>query len=122
LVLKWNYYASDRPRFVVRQRSEENALVNRTGEDVDPWRRLNFTSSQLVEVAEGTWKLTIPMPFPGVYEYQVAPEGNGERLVATMPVGISWGDFLWPILRLSLALLFLAALLKVIRRRMVIGS
>jgi hypothetical protein len=118
LVLRWNYYASDRPRFVVRQRSEENALVNRTGEDVDPWRRLNFTSSQLVEVAEGTWTLTIPMPFPGLHEYQVAPEGNGERLVATMPVGISWRTFLWPILRLSLAILFLVALLKVIRRRM----
>jgi hypothetical protein len=58
------------------------------------------------------------MPFPGVYEYQVAPEGNGERLVATMPVGISWRTFLWPILRLSLAILFLVALLKVIRRRM----
>lgn len=118
LVLKWNYYASDRPRFVVRQRREENALVNRTGEDVDPWRRLNFSSSQLVEVAEGTWELTIPMPFPGLYEYQVAPDGPGDRLVAAMQVGISWRDFFWPILRLSLAILFPLALLKVIRRRM----
>lgn len=118
LVLRWNYYAADRPRFVVRQRGEENALVNRTGEDVDPWRRLNFNSSQLVEVAEGTWKLTIPMPFPGLHEYQVAPEGPGDRLVALLLVGISWWEFLWPILRLSLAILFLVALLKVIRGRM----
>ena len=122
LVLKWNYYASDRPTFFVTQRIENNALVNRAGEDVDPWRPLNFNSSQLVEVAQGTWKLTIPMPFPGLHEYQVAPKGPGERLVATMPVVITWGDFLWPILRLSLWILFLVALLKVIRRRMVIGS
>jgi len=114
LVLRWSYYGSSSSQFVVTERMLRNSLSDRTGDSpLESWNRLKGSPT----CHDGFWELEIPVPVPGMHTYMVYPEGSGDKIVAPLTIGITWKMFAWPVVRLTLGILFLICLLKVFRRR-----
>ena len=96
------------------EQSHKNSLMDRTGEaPTDSWIRIKGTPT----LRGGIWELELPLPFPGAHVFLVYPDGQGEKIISPLTVGITWKMFVWPALRLLLATIFIVCLVKVIRRR-----
>ena len=114
LVLRWQYAGSNNHGFVISEQSHKNSLMDRTGEaPTDSWIRIKGTPT----LRGGIWELELPLPFPGAHVFLVYPDGQGEKIISPLTVGITWKMFVWPALRLLLATIFIVCLVKVIRRR-----
>ncbi|MEI6082347.1 MAG: hypothetical protein WCR44_07960 [Verrucomicrobiota bacterium] len=114
LVLRWQYAGSNNQGFVISEQRHKNSLMDRTGEaPTDSWMRMKGTPT----LNGGIWELELPLPFPGAHVFLVYPDGQGEKIISPLTVGITWKMFVWPALRLLLAAIFIVSLVKVIRRR-----
>jgi hypothetical protein len=114
LVLRWQYAGSNNHGFVISEQVHQNSLMDRTGESpTDSWMRIKGTP----KLRGGIWELELPLPFPGAHVFLVYPDGQGEKIISPLTVGITWKMFVWPALRLLLAGIFIVCLVKVIRRR-----
>jgi hypothetical protein len=114
LVLRWQYAGSNNHGFVISEQVHQNSLMDRTGESpTDSWMRIKGTPT----LRGGIWELELPLPFPGAHVFLVYPDGQGEKIISPLTVGITWKMFVWPALRLLLAAIFVVCLVKVIRRR-----
>jgi len=117
LVLCWLYYGNSDPGFVIREHVGGSALTNRTGEDENPWRKLDSLSKQVKVDARRIWQVALPLPMPGIHQYMVTTGSSGENLVASQSVQISWKMFLWPYLRILLLIAVALIVIKAIRER-----
>jgi hypothetical protein len=114
LVLRWQYAGFNNHGFVISEQGHQNSLMDRTGEaPTDSWMRVKGTPT----LRGGIWELELPLPFPGAHVFLVYPDGQGEKIISPLTVGITWKMFVWPALRLLLAGILIVCLVKVIRRR-----
>ena len=114
LVLRWQYAGVNNHGFVISEQRHQNSLMDRTGEaPTDSWMRVKGSPT----LRGGIWELELPLPFPGAHVFLVYPDGQGEKIISPLTVGITWKMFVWPALRLLLATIFIVCLVKVIRRR-----
>jgi hypothetical protein len=114
LILHWLYLGGGVPTFIVEERTSRNALTDRTGDHADePWRRLDLKSVP----GNGGWATGLAMPWPGRHTYRVYPSGCPYVIMSQITVQVTWGMFLWPLIRMILGLLFLICLIKVLRER-----
>jgi len=117
LVICWLYYGNGDPQFEVRERVGGSVLINRTGEEENPWRKLGSYLKPLRIGTNGRWETVLPFPTPGTHEYMVTTASSGEKLVAQQAIQISWKMFLWPYLRIVLLIAVALVVIKVIRDR-----
>jgi len=117
LVLSWIYYGSSDPIFEVMEHADKNSLINRTGEEDNPWHKLESVSSRIRKISDGKWEVALPLPMPGIHQYMVRTASSGEKLVASQSVQISWKMFLWPYLRILLLIAGTIFVIRAIRER-----
>jgi len=118
LVLCWLYYGHCDPGFVIMEHVAGSSLTNRTGEEENPWRKLDSLSKQIKMDAGGYWKAVLPMPMPGIHQYMIMTGSSGEKLVASQSIEISWKMFLWPYLRILLLIAVALVIIEAVRGRM----
>jgi hypothetical protein len=118
LVLCWLYYGNVDPGFVVREHMGGNSLMNRTGEEERPWRKLGSLSKRIRMDSDGKWEVSLPLPMPGFHQYMVTTSSAGEKLVASQNIQISWKMYLWPYLRILLLIAVALIVIRAIRERM----
>jgi len=118
LVLCWLYYGNVDPGFVVREHMGGNSLMNRTGEEERPWRKLGSLSKRIRMDSDGKWEVALPLPMPGIHQYMVTTGSSGEKLVASQSIQISWKMYLWPYLRILLLIIVALIVVRTIRERM----
>jgi len=118
LVLRWLFYGNSDPGFVIREHVGGSALTNRTGEEENPWRKLDSLSKQVRMDSDGKWEVALPLPMPGTHQYMVTTSTEGDKFVASQNIQISWKMFLWPYLRILILIAIVLIVIKAIRDRM----
>jgi hypothetical protein len=118
LVLCWLYYGNVDPGFVVREHMGGNSLMNRTGEEERPWRKLGSLSKRIRMDSDGKWEVSLPLPMPGFHQYMVTTSSAGEKLVASQNIQISWKMYSWPYLRILILIAVALIVIRAIRERM----
>ena len=118
LVLCWLFYGNSDPGFVVREHVGGSALTNRTGEEENPWRKMDSLSKRVRLDSDGKWEVALPLPMPGTHQYMVTTSTEGDKFVASQSIQISWKMFLWPYLRILILIAVALIVVRAIRERM----
>ena len=98
-MIPWSYQGTTDKGFVVEERVRTGALQNRTGEEGEKWVRV--AACPVPAGGAGEWMISLPMLSAGTREFRIYPDGEGERLVATLPVTLTWEMVLSPVLNIA---------------------
>jgi hypothetical protein len=109
LEIPWTYQGVSSSGFVVEEKVRTGGIQNRTGEE-ERWMRVQAAPQSTG--TPGEWFVSVPMTLAGEREFRIYPAGEGERLVADLPLNVTWSMVLAPALRIAkIAALILALFL-----------
>jgi len=119
--LTWQYFGSEKTRFLIQRPKHRNHLTDRTGQvaDLDQTQSDWETLKGVTVVSKGSnWSARLPFLMPGMHTFRVIPDTRGEVIFADTTFPVDRSMVIGPPIRAILIVVLILLVVRVLIQRL----